>query len=351
MSATRLTRGRWLLAIVLLGSLTAVEVRILNIAHAINQNVLEGAAQGVLAGRPYFRNYQSRILGPILVDRVAKGTGWSYHQAYDATGAALLLLANLACFWALVREGTWGKAWQYTLASAGVFVAMQDRYWFYIWDYVNALVLFLVAWAVMKRARPVVMVGLFGLEIVNHEVGLLIPLWIALQGVALRRGTLRIVSWSMAVGGLLLAGLGVAMLQALRERLFIESAITVEQFGVTTFGDSLLMLPRLLDVLMGRGPLGAERQLLDVFTLFLGLGGTLVLLWRAWPTLGDQAWRVVALLAALIASILLFGLVKEPRVGLVLLPFGVWLAWSSEVEADRLSAAGLSGVVGPRADV
>jgi hypothetical protein len=297
--------------------LTVLEWRVVDLIQAPNRVAEEDATAGVLAGRPQWRNYQSRILAPGLVAAATTVTGLSFARASQLVAAGLLLLVNATCL-ALFRGDGRFAAWTYTIVYAGFFVALQDREWLFLWDYVDLFVFLLFAWAVVTRASSWIVVALFFCELLNRETALLIAVWIVLDAVNIERRSARVV-WRGVGTGAALGGLAVLWLRFIRGYLFRGQSLPLGPGYRTVFG-ALWMLPHNYHAII------TARSRLDTGVGIVAVAATAVLLHRAWRVLDRQAWKVATLLSMSVASIAMFGLVTETRVWMCLSPFWLWLA-------------------------
>ena len=116
---------------------------------------------------------------------------------------------------------------------------------------------------------------------------------------------------------------------------FVRNALCVGETGVVPrveiieFADGQLFMGRVtLDLL--RDPWNLAAAMLAGLLAALGF-----LLWRTWRSLGRRAWKVAALLAALVAANLFVSFIYELRVWFALLPFAVCLAYRDRMDRAK----------------
>ena len=160
----------------------------------------------LLAGHPYWKAYQNRLLGPVVVSTTARWTGLPTANVYQGFCFVTLCVAN-ALAGSLLRRpgGPPGSAWGYGIAYAGLFVAFQDSLWLYLWDYVDLATLLLFAWAVVVGEWSLWLFALlFVVELANRESAEFIALWLVLDSLrpdARRSGVQRLDERSFSRGG------------------------------------------------------------------------------------------------------------------------------------------------------
>ena len=101
------------------------------------------AAQGVVAGTPHWRVFQSRVLAPYAIQGMERLLG-SYGAAYKAFCAGALVAAGYLA-WTLGRRvgGTLRSAGLGLLLFHVAFAFLLSRPWLYAWDYVGAILFLL----------------------------------------------------------------------------------------------------------------------------------------------------------------------------------------------------------------
>ncbi len=308
--------------------LSLLEFRALDLIGERNLPAEVEATAGLVAGHPYWKAYQNRLLGPLAVTGIARLTGLPLAGVYQGVCLALLCAANALAARLFRRTG--GTVWGYVIAYAGLFVAWQDPEWSYLWDYVDLVTMLLFAWAVVvSRWSLWQFAALFVVELANRESAQFIALWLVLD--ALRPETGGWVDAPRLGLGVGLGAVGTVWTHWVRNALCLGETGVVPRAEITEFADGQFYMGRVtLDLLRDPWPLPA-------LTLAAGLAALGVLLWRAWPALGGRAWKVATLLAAMIAANVLLAFIYELRVWQTFLPFAVCLAY--------LPARHASGVV------
>ena len=101
--------------------LSLLEFRALDLIGGRNLPAEVEAAAGIVAGHPYWKAYQNRLLGPLAVEGITRLTGWPAAGVYLGVGGALWCAANAGAAFLLRRAPAGG--WGYAAAYAGLFVA------------------------------------------------------------------------------------------------------------------------------------------------------------------------------------------------------------------------------------
>ncbi len=324
--------------------LSLLEFRAVDLVQGRNLPAEVDAAAGVLTGHPYWKAYQNRLLGPAAVGWTAHLTGWPPGGVYQGFCFLLLCAANaVGGFLFRCSHGPPGTAWGYVVAYAGLFVAFQDPEWLYLWDYIDLVTMLLFAWAVIMGGWTAwQFVGLFLVELANRESAQFIALWLVLDslGPVGASSTHRLNRWvnlpRLGLGlGLGIAGTG--WTHFIRDALCVGETGLVPRKEITEFADGQFFMGRVtLDLL--RDPWNLSAGTPGALLVVLGF-----LLWQTRRPLGRRAWKVAALLAALVTANLCLSFIYELRVWFALLPFAVCLAYRWQMEAARVPTVNSPG--------
>ena len=311
-----------------LGLLTFLECRAVGLIQAANAPEQVDVVRGIITGHPYWKAYQNRLLGPGIVSGASQLTGVSLERCYEGFCFGAALLANATCFFLFLRGGRdRARAWLYTVAYAGLFVALQDTQWLYLWDYLDLTSMLLFAWPVVFGGRaPWRFAALFVLQLLNRESAEFIALWLVVDAVQLGR-TAPGIRIDFRQGGIGVA-LGVAGMFWTR---FVRNALCIQETGLVprpemheTASGQFWMPQVTLDLLR-------EPPTVTSVTLLLFLGALVYLLARAWGSLGPRAWKVGLILGAQVAANLCLAFIFELRVWFTLLPWLLCLAHVRQV--------------------
>ncbi len=323
---------RALLPVLGLIVLSVLEFRVVTLIQQANLPEQVDVAAGILAGQPYWKAYQNRLLGPGLVAGWSQLTGRATADAYQHVSFACVLLANavaLRVFSRLTGGQRSGAAWAATVAYAGLFAAFQDPQWLYLWDFVDLTTMLLFAAAVVAGPVPWPwLAGLFAVELLNRESALFIALWLGIEAFTWgRRGTAnrrweipRLAYPARLAVGMGLGAAGVLWTGWVRQALCAGETGVLPRAEIWEFaGGQFFMLP----VTLG---LWREPWTLATASLLALLGATVILLVRARGRLGARIWPVGLLVAALVGANFCFAYVLELRVWLPMLPLLLCLA-------------------------
>ncbi|MBV8756856.1 MAG: hypothetical protein JO257_06270 [Deltaproteobacteria bacterium] len=268
------------------------------------------ASFGVVLGQPHWRIYQSRVLGPYLVDSLRHVLP-SPVSAFTFVGIVALFVAGLlACRLGNRLAGEQG-AWRALLLMHGVFACLLTRPWLYIWDYLD-LVVFLAFVVFVVEKRPTWwFAALCLVGMLNHEIAMFIGLWLVIDGV-LRR------AWVRAGVGVACVAAGLALIDMLR------SALLIEETGPKIFVDAPKALGSSFYFTLPHNlwEAGLIVRHWDYRVLFLVIVFVFVLPVIAWWVAQRNAeWRSLALMnVAMLGSLLLFGILIETRIYIVMIP-------------------------------
>lgn len=287
------------------------------------------AALGVVNGTPHWRIYQSRVLGPYLVQWLSSYTP-SYADAYFAFAVAALAIAGLLILilaFRLFRDTSAALASFFTLHA--MFALLLAHPWLYAWDFGSLIVYTIFVYLVLSGAGWLSFTLLFLLAIVNRESGLFIALWMIANP---------LLRWLIAAPAddatsrsdrkLFVAGLGcfaggIAIIEHLRTRLLVRE-VAPDVFGDRSLGsdfhlrfaDNVAMIRRVFTDFVTPN---FDRAMYFVVPIFIGL---VVLL--ALALIRRNAGRLLGLAlvhVALLASILAFGVLLEARIYIEFIPF------------------------------
>ena len=323
-------------------ALSLLEFRSVDLVQGRNLPAEIEVAAGVRSGHPYWKAYQNRLLGPVAVGWITRLTGQPSSSVYQGLCFGLLCLAN-GVAGIIFRQvpGSPTSAWGYTAVYAGLFVAFQDPEWLYLWDFVDLVTMLLFAWAVALANWPVWRyVVLFVVELANREAAQFIALWLVLDaflpepGPGGHRG--KWVDWSRLGLGAGLGMIGMAWTHYIRNALCVGETGLVPRREIIEFADGQFFMGRVtLDLL--RDPWNLNAAVVGLLLAALGF-----LLWQTRRSLGQRAWKIAALLAAMVAANLGLAFIYELRVWFALLPFAVCLAcrWQMDASAANLPIHG-----------
>lgn len=313
-----------------MSALTFVEFRAVLLIQGAHLAEQVQVAQGCLSGHPSLRAYQSRLLGPLLVGGLARAARLPFALAYSVVAGSLLLLSNAVCYRLFYLLGRSRRhAWGYALAYAGLFVALQDTEWLYLWDYVDWVTMLCFAFLVFTRPNLVLLAALFVVELLNREAAAFIGLWIMLEAARVPAGgkarRITISAARLLVGGSLIAA-GALWTGWIRSRLFV--AQTQPPSSNLVLGDQMWQASRNLSALLD--PLGGGAGVAIVV-----MGALAVLLARPSVMAAQKKAKVGVLLGTMAACTLLFALINETRVWFDFAPFGLFLYYHLQAQPPR----------------
>lgn len=320
------TRSELLRLALLAGVVALVQMRLVILIFGPQYRLSVEAAQGVLRGEPHWRVYQSRLLGPWLVEAVSRLVG-SFITAHVVCMVVLFAAAGFVVLWQLRRDhGASAPMLAGYLAFVVLVVCCFQRPWLYVWDCIDLLLFALFSAFVCRGLRWPAFAALYSVAIVNREGALFIALWLILDPLVrwlLDRRKTRSARLDHAplLAGIVLLAAGVALVEWLRDRLLVR------EVGPELVGEVAGAGPRyhlmLADNLARLGEAVTSpsyaMSFLVPFALLAFVVFSVAVARRDPYTRGAAA--VVHL--ALVAAIVVFGSLFETRIYLVLVPFAV----------------------------
>lgn len=316
-------------------ALALLEARVIRQMFGTLYRLSVDAAAGVLAGTPHWRVFQSRQLGPRLVQATALVVG-DFERAHVLCTVALLSAAAYLVYRSVLRRtGDAAKGLVSLLSFSLLTVFCLSRPWLYIWDFSGALLFVVFNDLVARERRPGAFALLFAVAIFNRESALFLAAWMVVDPLC-RYAVDRLAGRApgpldlrmMAAGGALLAA-GGALVELLRDKLLVRE-IGPQIVGGPVPGagprfhymvpDNLLALK-----VLARAPLDLSLHALVPLFWVAYLAFCALLAWR-----DPRRLLGVALMhAAMLASAFVVGLVFETRIYFELLPLVAVHLWTA----------------------
>jgi hypothetical protein len=280
------------------------------------------ASFGVVLGQPHWRIYQSRVLGPYLVDSLRHVFPGPV-SAFAFVGLLALFVAGLLACRVGNRVGGECGAWRALAMTHAVFAFLLAYPWLFIWDYLDLVVFFTFLVLVIEERPTGWFAALCLLGMLNHEIAIVIAMWLVVDGLMKR-------SWVRAAVGAGCAAAGLVTIELLR------SALLVEEIGPKIFLDApkthgssfFIAVPSNLHdlrVVMTHWDYG-----LSCLTVAFVIAVPAVA-W--WLLKREHAWRSYVIANVLmLGSLVTFGRMLESRIYVVLIPM---LALSAAARRPR----------------
>lgn len=284
------------------------------------------ASFGVTTGHPVWKTFQGRVLAPYIIKAMAFGSAAHYvamHMVFQVVAVAIAAFL----LWRLGRKiGGNDQSGLFALALFVMsFVALLRAPCLYSWDFVDLIVFTLFIDFVLSNRPLSWFIGLFAVATWNRDSANFIALWLVMEPVIravrerLSDGIMPALDWRRMLAGVLCIAAGMAIAELLRRNLLIEE-MAPKYFPnnpVTAGYRYNFVLPINIEFL--RHSFFSPAAL-----LVLGFLGTSVWLGAALSRRDPQ--RQLPLFAvelALIAAMLGFGIIYEPRIFVPLIPFFV----------------------------
>jgi hypothetical protein len=284
------------------------------------------AALGVVTGHPFWKTFQSRVLGPYLVKALSFGSLEHYTAAYIFFQIATVAAAAFLC-WRLGRKfgGNDQSALFALLTFVICFVALLSPPWLYSWDLLDIIVFFVFIDFVLSNRPLPWFLALFAVAIWNRDSADFIALWLILDPlvryVYQRRYKLAKapLDWRRMLAGAICIVAGLILAAVLKRTLLIQemAALSPGDTPVTAGNPYNIVLPINIDALIH-----------SFFTarimIALAFMATAVALGARFARLDPQRYLALYLTElALVVAAVVFGIIYELRIFLVLVPFVV----------------------------
>ena len=296
-------------------------------------------AQQVFVGTPTWRVYQSRVLGPYIVQMLSHLVA-NYDRTYWLFNIFCLIVAGYLSYFAgtAINQRTGGKV-SFLLFQC-LFALCLDRHWLYVWDTIDIIVFYVFFIIVIRGAFWGWTVLLFAVALFNRESALFIALWLLIDPVC-RWGLVRLgheparaLDIQSMIAGAVCMVLGILTVEALRTMLLIEE-LGIKNGAPSIYGaHAFLTFQQNLGQML-RALTFADRQLSIVVPIFIAaILGLILRLATAQPAVFMGAGLVYL---AQVAAIMIVGLVFETRIYLDFIPF-VTIATASLMNAEPEAA-------------
>jgi len=278
------------------------------------------ASRGVLEGRPHWRAFQNRLMGPALFAALEPVISDPLLR-YQAMTLGLLFLHALIFFGMTIAETGETKLALVLLAVWSLlFLGLQD-YWLYSWDLVGISFFTAAAGVIVFARDPRLLLLIYPLALLNRETALFIALGYGLaRGLPLLAGLRegqRAAQKAMArvaLATVALIAAGAAYTKLIRDALFVEKAWDGLDLEHALIGNHFV-LPNNLAALLYRNFIEPAHIFPTIAIWAASLYMLRVLLIRAEPNL-----RAACLLYfAYLGGIVTFGIVNETRLLLPLI--------------------------------
>ncbi|MBV8118990.1 MAG: hypothetical protein JO081_03510 [Alphaproteobacteria bacterium] len=311
---------RALLGLALSSFFALVQFRLIIMLFGADYGRAVDAAAGVLAGKPHWRTFQARVLGPLLIDRISP----LFPSFFDAH--VCFSIVTLAVMGYLAWRIGWRVGANLGAAMLALFVFetsfsfLLTPHWLYAWDYLNIIVfLVFVDFVVAGRSWPW-FVALWAIGIFSRETAAFIAVWMILEALSRRYFARRPggggerLDRGMLIAGIVSLVLGAAIVQAITRALFIE------EVGPKIFNDVAgeggrafyaLRIAKNFDIAID----SLTRFQYDMpFVILIYLGVTLVLAIGIMRADRRRYFAFGLTYIAHIATTLVFGILNETRV-------------------------------------
>jgi len=284
------------------------------------------ASLGVATGHPAWKTFQSRVLGPYIIKALSFGSLDRYVAAHIFFHIVTVAIAAFLC-WRLGRKygGNDQSALFALMLFVTCFVSLLSPPWLYSWDLIDIIVfLVFIDFVLSNRSLPWFL-GLFAIAMWNRDSADFIALWLILDPLVRfsyqrRYGRSKIsLEWQQMLAGAICIGAGLVLAESLRQSLLIE------EMAPKIFINNPVTAGNRYNFVL---PLNIEFLKDSLFTVAAWITitflGTVIFLGAKFARLDPQRYLALYFTElALVAALLLFGMISEPRIFLILVPFAV----------------------------
>jgi hypothetical protein len=295
------------------------------------------AARGVFEGTPHWVIYQSRILGPYLiefirlfVDAPLKSYLIFFVGTQTLSGYLMLALTRY------ISPGTnpIGPFFMFQGLFSTIIVPHGPGGWIYVWDSIDIIVFITFFFFVSERKDWRYFTGLFLLALINRESALFIALWMILQpSLAFLRQKKGAVDVKMFIAGLISLFGGFVFISFLRGFLLVRE-IGPELFHKPELAGKSVHFKFFENIEFFKQAIMGFGWNLDGTILIFILASFLLIIMLAKKNM-EKYFALCLCQLSLLLSLILFSVIHEVRIHLELIPFMVFSAFILTEKADR----------------
>jgi hypothetical protein len=292
------------------------------------------AIEGVLAGEPHWRIYQSRVLAPWLVAGLTRLT----HADVGAYAIFTVITLAASGFIVLLTLDRLNDPTRRPIAAFltlhMLFVFLLPSLWLYGWDLLSILAFVIFNALILRGSRRLPFFILFVVAIFNHEVAQFIALWLMLDPIvhwlaARRAGVLRVrLDWRTSLAGVGMIVAGAWLVGELRRTLLKrELGSPAELPPLVVYGQNFhLAIAQNLHMIAHSLSVDPASGFMFVVEIFLVAVIVLAVVLAIRDPGRYGALSIVTI--GMLVSSMFFGLLAETRVLMPLIPFVAMNGWS-----------------------
>lgn len=291
--------------------------------HNGHFQALVDATYGVIKGQPHWIAYQNRLLGPYIVYFISK-TGFSFHVALKIYILCMVIFQNILLFFLIRkmnvrRRESLGWVMLYCFA----FIIVQ-HYWFYTWDSLDSIIFTLLAWGILNARSVYFFIILFCMAILNRESALFVALYIVIDAFHFKSvKEFYFVSIKKLIVGTSLFLLGLVYTKVIRHYLFVSKPNGQPDTAHELIGNHIQLTQNLYNLIL------YNAYSTDIINSVFIIGSILYFLFVV-KSYSDTQIKALLMFFAIIANILIFGLINETRMFIILIPFVIFLLLCKE---------------------
>ena len=215
---TKATQAIWA---VLATVFAMAQFRMIMLIIGQNYSYSISAAQGVVNGMPHWRVYQSRVLGPWLVEALS-GLFGDYTSAHAFYTIVTTAIAGWLILSLTYRQFGPSAALSSFLLFQALFTFLLGSKWLYAWDHLGILIFTIFTYLVIAGKGWCWFAALFSVAIFNRESALFIAMWMVLDPLVKAALDRTKPDWRMIARGLACGIIGVILINWLRDTLLVQ---------------------------------------------------------------------------------------------------------------------------------
>jgi len=315
-------------------SLVVFQVTNFRIEH---WNKLPDAAYGIITGKPHWRAYSNRLLGPYTIYLISQ-LGFSFETALVIFNFLMIWAQNTILYSLLLKttKNAFGVSLRYIIYFSFFFIVLQD-YYSYPWDYIDSVIFTIFAWGILRRKPATYFVILFLVELLNREIALFISLYLIIDALKINHAISKTRTYQEAPVkrpirslverltitdrrklsvGVLLSLAGAFYTKSIRDLLFIESSLDNVGADISNklIGNHLHLVVNIKDLFFYN--LTSLNFINSIFVF-----GVIAYLLLSLPRFDEAHRKAFIIVVMILISILVFGLINETRMFIILIPF------------------------------
>jgi len=294
--------------------------KILMTLHLPNVDTLTNSAISVIDGRPQWKAFQNRLLGPYSIYGISNIIGVSFRTAWFIYNAITLQIFCVLIFWILRNEGFSLKdAFTYLVVLLFAFLTLQNP-WLYAWDNLDLIIFTCFTYGIIKSYSFSFFLVIFFIGVLNRESALFISVYLMLNAFKFSKGGLpiKLTNYKSLISGLVMLVCGIIYTQFIRNLFFLSNTEGKPDLDHELIGNHIYFLGNLENIFFTNFTNHHFLITILIFSLF-------AYFIRNFRSMYDREIKLLIMSLFIFVNILIFGVFNETRMHFILLPFFLFL--------------------------